>query len=184
MSEEKREPVEYIVMERSVIDNQLYEEGQRVKYAGLPSKNLQPTDAEGRARAAEFERTDKERANQLAKDNADSAVGDPEKFAAAFAKELAKASQESNEKIADMQRQSNEDRELMKQMLQQLSTSARNAEPPVGTIANTTMPTAQTGATIVPADAANSQVDSKHAVQVEKPAADTDEGKRQKSKQG
>ena len=41
----------YQVVERSFIDNHIREVGETVEFAGLPSSNLRPTDAEGEAMA-------------------------------------------------------------------------------------------------------------------------------------
>jgi hypothetical protein len=47
MAEQKRDPVEYIVLEKSLIGNEIFEAGTTVKYDGLPAENLQPTCDEG-----------------------------------------------------------------------------------------------------------------------------------------
>ena len=92
MTEEKKEtraPVWYVANEKSVIDNVTVEAGDRVQYAGLPSSNLEPTDAEGKARRKEHDEADKARVAKLVADNQDSPIGDPDAFMKAFSKELA-----------------------------------------------------------------------------------------------
>lgn len=103
MAEQKRQPVEYRVKEKSYIGNEMVEAGATVFYDGLPSDNLEPLDAEGRARAEEFKRSDKERADKLIADNKPDVTADSEKFAAAFAKELAAQKADSDAKYAENQ---------------------------------------------------------------------------------
>ena len=47
--------VSYTVVEKSMIGHTVYEPGQTVQYAGLPSANLAPTCDIGKQRAAEYE---------------------------------------------------------------------------------------------------------------------------------
>lgn len=86
---EKRTPVKYTVLERSLIGNEIHEVGAVVDYDGLPADNLAPTCDEGRARAAEYERSNAERVAKMKDQYADSSLGDPQKLFEAFRKELA-----------------------------------------------------------------------------------------------
>lgn len=95
-----RQPVEYIVKEKSLIGNQIYEPGAKVEYDGLPSENLEPTCDVGRARYQEYLRSDAERVAKLREQYSESAVGDPAEFAAKFATELQKSNEEFQRSIA------------------------------------------------------------------------------------
>ena len=44
----------YIVKRPSLIGNRLVNEGEEVEYDGLPADNLEPTDEDGRALAAQY----------------------------------------------------------------------------------------------------------------------------------
>lgn len=103
MAEQKRQPVEYRVKEKSFIGNEMVEAGATVMYDGLPSDNLEPLDDEGRRRAEEFKQSDKARADKMIADNKPDVTSDSEKFAAAFAKELAAQKADSDAKHAENQ---------------------------------------------------------------------------------
>lgn len=128
MAEEKRSPVEYRVRETSLINNELKQAGEKVFYDGLPSDNLEPLDAEGEARAAEFKKSDRERQERQAADNKESAVGDPEKFAAALSQELARQKKESDARIEQLLAAQQEDRDLFKQMLRAAQNGAAGSD--------------------------------------------------------
>lgn len=102
MSNEDRQPVWYIVKEKSLIGNELHEAGAKVQYAGLPADNLEPTCDEGRARAAEYERSNKERVARMIANNQESGVGDPAQFAAQFQKALAEANAEHQQRMDEL----------------------------------------------------------------------------------
>ena len=98
--EEKREPVEYTVLEKSLIGNEIFEAGQVCKYDGLPSENLAPLCDVGRARFQEYLETNKARQAKMQAEFRDSGVGDGEAFAKAVTKALADANAASDAKFA------------------------------------------------------------------------------------
>lgn len=109
MSNESRAPVKYRVKEKSLIGNQIHEAGAEVEYDGLPADNLEPLCDIGRARAAEYVQSNKERVAKMIADNQESAVGDPTKFAEQFAKALAEERAEhaaQMEKMLSLQQES------------------------------------------------------------------------------
>ena len=89
MTEEARAPVKYTVLERSLIGNKIFEEGETAEYAGLPAENLAPQCEIGKARYQEYLETNAARVAQMKADNADPGVGDPEAFAKALKAALA-----------------------------------------------------------------------------------------------
>lgn len=95
-----RAPVWYIVKEKSLIGNELFEAGQRAQYDGLPAGNLEPTCDIGRARAAEYEASNKARVTKMIEDNKESGVGDPAVFMANFLKAQAQQAEEQAVHIA------------------------------------------------------------------------------------
>ena len=99
---ETRKPVEYRVKEKSLIGNQLYEAGATVEYDGLPADNLEPLCDEGRARADEYEQSNKQRVANMIAANQESAVGDPAAFAKQFAEALATERAEHAAQMAKM----------------------------------------------------------------------------------
>lgn len=114
-----RKPVQYRVKEKSLIGNQLFEAGQVAEYDGLPADNLEPLCDEGRARAAEYERSNATRVQKMIAANQESAVGDPSKFAEAFAKQLAEERAEHAAQMAKML-------EIQQQSAAQLAEAAKN----------------------------------------------------------
>lgn len=87
----------YLVKERSLIGNTIYEAGEKAEYDGLPSENLEPTCDLGRARAEEYRVSNAERVKNMITANAESAVGDTVAFMNAFRKEM----QQSQENVAN-----------------------------------------------------------------------------------
>ena len=78
-----RQPVTYLVMEKSLVGNEIFEAGQHCEYAGLPSENLKPTCDIGRARALEYIESNKARVAGMIEQNKDVAGGlDPQVFMA------------------------------------------------------------------------------------------------------
>lgn len=124
---ESRSPVKYRAKEKSLIGNDIVEAGQEVMYAGLPSDNLEPLCAEGRARAAEFEASNKKRVDNLVEKNKESAVGDPEQFLASFTKMLAEQKAEADAKFATLVEQNNQ---LLQLLLEQRTAPAPAAAEP------------------------------------------------------
>jgi len=76
----------YVVLEKSLVGNTVYEAGAEVEYDGLPAENLQPTCDRGRARYQEYLKSNAERVAMLKEQYSESAVGDPDKFAATIEK--------------------------------------------------------------------------------------------------
>jgi len=104
-----RQPVKYRVKEKSLIGNAIHEAGAEVEYDGLPADNLEPLCDIGRARAAEYVQSNKERVARMIDANRESAVGDPAKFAEQFAKALAEERAEHAarmEKMLELQQES------------------------------------------------------------------------------
>lgn len=101
MPQEKTIP-KYTVMEKSLIGNEIFEAGAVVEYDGLPADNLKPTCDEGRKRRQEYIDSNAERVRQMQSQFSESAVGDPEKFAAAVAKANAEANAEMMASIPGM----------------------------------------------------------------------------------
>ncbi len=79
----------YLVKELSLIGNELHPAGATVEYDGLPAGNLEPLCDEGRAKHQEYLDSNAKRVASMKEQFTDSAVGDPEKFAAALGKALA-----------------------------------------------------------------------------------------------
>jgi hypothetical protein len=79
---------QYRVLEKSLIGNEIKEEGEMCEYDGLPGSNLEPVDDEGRAKAAEYIESNKKRVALMIEQNP-SGVGDPSAFMAALAKQIA-----------------------------------------------------------------------------------------------
>lgn len=128
MANEERKPVKYIAREVSNINNEMIQVGQEVFYAGLPGPNLQPTDAEGEARVKEYEQAEKDRQKTQAEENPESAVGNPEAFAAALGKELQRQKEESDRRFAEMQASAAQDRELFKEILRGLQAGTAKSD--------------------------------------------------------
>lgn len=101
MSQTKREPVEYTVLEKSLVGNEIHEAGAVVKYDGLPAENLQPMCDEGRSRYQEYLASNVERVAKMKEQNSEPGVGDPAAFIAAFRKELAEQQANQAQVIAD-----------------------------------------------------------------------------------
>lgn len=121
-----RKPVQYRVKEKSLIGNQLFEAGQVAEYDGLPADNLEPLCDEGRARAAEYERSNAARVQKMIAANQESAVGDPAAFAAAFAKQLAEERAEHQAQMAAQQETMAKMVEMQQQSATQLAEAAKN----------------------------------------------------------
>lgn len=99
-----REPVKYRVKEKSLIGNDIVEEGGIALYAGLPSENLEPLCDVGRARAAEYKASNDERVKKMVAANSDTNhFGDPAKFMEAFTLELARERAEHQAQMAQQQ---------------------------------------------------------------------------------
>lgn len=95
----KREPVKYLVKDRSLIGNEIFEAGAIAEYDGLPAENLEPQCDEGRARAEEYRISNEKRVSQMMADHKESAVGDPAQFLANFAKFMQEENARRDEKM-------------------------------------------------------------------------------------
>lgn len=97
----KRAPVKYLVKERSLIGNELFEAGAIADYDGLPAENLEPQCEEGRARAEEYRTSNDKRVSLMMANHKESAVGDPAQFLANFAKFMQEENARQAEKMND-----------------------------------------------------------------------------------
>lgn len=103
MANERNQDIpKYIVMEKSLIGNEIHEAGAVVEYDGLPADNLKPTDALGEQRRQEYIDSNAARVKNMTSQFSESAVGDPTKFAAEFAKQLKEDNEERDAKMATM----------------------------------------------------------------------------------
>jgi hypothetical protein len=90
----------YRVLEKSLIGNEMFEEGAEVEYDGFPSANLEPLCEAGHAKAAEFVEVNKQRVRDMIEANPFTGSTDTTILGAAIAKAVA----ESNATlIAEMQ---------------------------------------------------------------------------------
>lgn len=96
MTTEARTPVKYTVLERSLVGNKIYEEGEVAEYDGLPAENLAPLCDEGKARYQEYLDTNKVRIAKMIEMNSESAagMGDAAAFGKLFLEALAKSNEE------------------------------------------------------------------------------------------
>lgn len=94
MPAEKRHPLKYTVLEKSLIGNEIHEAGAVVDYDGLPSENLQPMCAEGHLRYQEYRDTRTRRQAAQRAEFAEAAGVDPAAFGAAVAKAIAESNAE------------------------------------------------------------------------------------------
>lgn len=86
MENEDNGAPKYVVLEKSLIGNRMYEAGETAEYNGLPAENLQPTCDVGRARYQEYLKSNAARVATMKDQFSESAVGDPAAFATAVAK--------------------------------------------------------------------------------------------------
>lgn len=96
---ENQEIPKYTVMEKSLIGNEIHEAGAVVAYDGLPAENLEPTCALGRQRRQEYLDSNAKRVAAMKSQYTESAVGDPIKFMADFAKAQEEATAKQAEQI-------------------------------------------------------------------------------------
>jgi hypothetical protein len=145
-----REPVWYIAKEKSLVGNDVVEEGGKVKYAGLPSENLEPTCDEGRRRAAEYKESNAARVKTLISNHSgESAVGDPTAFMKAFTEELARERAEHASQMAALVEQNQQSALLLAEAAKNMALLAAAITAPAAV--------AETGETATaPAAVANS----------------------------
>lgn len=137
MENEDNGAPKYVVLEKSLIGNRMYEAGETAEYDGLPAENLQPTCDVGRARYQEYLKSNAERVATMKDQFSDSAVGDPAAFAAAFAKELASQKAEADAKFAALQEQNTKALTLIAQLVEKLSPTDAPATPPTAPATDT-----------------------------------------------
>ena len=90
----------YKVLEKSLIGNEIFEEGAIVEYDGLPGHNLEPLCDEGKAKAEELVEVNAARIKQMQLDNPNTPTIDHEAFAKAIAAALAEANQQHDAQMA------------------------------------------------------------------------------------
>ena len=90
----------YLVKEKSLIGNRIYEAGEMAEYDGFPAENLEPTCPEGEGKRLEYVESNKARIALMLEQNP-SGVGDPAAFLAAFVKAQADASASQAQQISD-----------------------------------------------------------------------------------
>jgi hypothetical protein len=130
-----------VVLEKSLIGNELHEAGATVAYDGLPSENLQPTCDEGRARYQQYLASNADRVATLKAQYTESAVGDPTKFAADFAKALAVQQAEHNAQMAALVEQNQAMAAQVSDAMTKLAARRRiSAAAPAGDAANPIRP--------------------------------------------
>jgi hypothetical protein len=105
MTTDKREPVKYTVLERSLVGNRIYEEGETAEYDGLPAENLSPQCDVGKARYQEYLDSNAERVKKMIEMNQDSGVGDQAAFQKQFLTMLAEQNAMHAESMAALQAQ-------------------------------------------------------------------------------
>jgi hypothetical protein len=132
MTQDKREPVEYIVLEKSLVGNEIFEAGATVKYDGLPAENLKPTCEIGEARYQEYLASNAERVAKMKEQFSEQAagVGDPKAFAEAFSAELAKANAEAAEVQAQLLQTLKEQADVIRALAASLKPADAAAEAP------------------------------------------------------
>src|ERR1041385_2554376 len=101
---QKREPVAYTVVERSLVGNKIFEAGETAMYDGLPAENLAPTCDVGKARYQEYLESNNTRVKKMIEMNqADaSGLGDAAAFGKMFLEALAKSNEEQAGKILEI----------------------------------------------------------------------------------
>lgn len=106
----------YKVLEKSLLNNQMYEAGEEVEYEGEVSGNLEPLDDAGRAMRAKYEASNKQRIATMlqdAKDSPNAGAVDPSTII---------------KQMADMQKQQAADTEaLMERMSAMFAATLANA---------------------------------------------------------
>ncbi|CAB4120820.1 hypothetical protein UFOVP5_57 [uncultured Caudovirales phage] len=94
--------LKYKVLERSLIGNEIFEEGAIVDYDGYPSSNLEPQCDEGRAKASELVQINKQRIKQMQLDNPASPTIDQDAFAKAIATAISASNAEHADRMAQV----------------------------------------------------------------------------------
>ena len=127
----------YKVLEKSLVNNQIYEAGDEVEYDGEVSGNLEPLDEAGRAKRAQYEASNKQRIATMlqdAKDSPNAGAVDPSTII---------------KQMADMQKQQAADTEaLMERMSAMFAATLANALSGVSAVSSA--PAAPTEATAAP----------------------------------
>lgn len=147
----------YKVLEKSLVNNQIYEAGDEVEYDGEVSGNLEPLDEAGRAKRAQYEASNKQRIATMlqdAKDSPNAGAVDPSTII---------------KQMADMQRQQAADTEAMMERMSAMFAA---------TLANALAGVSATPAVAAPAATAVEEVKPEPAaVDASKPATAKEEAK-------
>ena len=147
----------YKVLEKSLVNNQIYEAGDEVEYDGEVSGNLEPLDEAGRAKRAQYEASNKQRIATMlqdAKDSPNAGAVDPSTII---------------KQMADMQRQQAADTEAMMERMSAMFAA---------TLANALAGVSAAPAVAAPAAAAVEEVKPEPAaVDASKPATVKEEAK-------
>lgn len=93
---------QYKVLEKSLIGNEIFEEGAIVDYDGYPSGNLEPLCDEGRAKAEELIEVNKERIKRIQLENPNTPMIDNEAFAKAVAAAITEANKAHDAQMAEV----------------------------------------------------------------------------------
>lgn len=152
----------YKVLEKSLLNNQIFEAGDEVEYDGEVSGNLEPLDAAGRAKRAEYEESNSRRVATMlqdAKDSPNAGAVDPSTII---------------KQMADMQREQAANTEaLMERMTALFASTLANALAGIGN-APTTTPAAP--------EAPEIKSEPPTAVEASKPAAAENDTKHKRSR--
>ncbi len=157
----------YKVLEKSLVNNQIFEAGDEVEYDGEVSGNLEPLDEAGRAKRAQYEASNKQRIATMlqdAKDSPNAGAVDPSTII---------------KQMADMQKQQAADTEaLMERMSAMFAATLANALSGINTA-----PVAAAPATPVQAPAATAETKPEAAaVDTSKSAATEGDAKHKRSR--
>lgn len=121
----------YKVLEKSLVNNQIYEAGDEVEYDGEVSGNLEPLDEAGRAKRAQYEASNNQRIATMmqdAKDSPNEGAVDPSKII---------------KQMAEMQKQQAADTEaLMERMTAMFASTLANVLSGIGAAPVTAAPAA------------------------------------------
>lgn len=123
----------FTALERTLLGNTIHEEGATgltLPEGTLPGPNLKPENEAAEALVAEYERSNRERLERLNAEHRPLAIGgDPEAFAAQFAKALADANAAHAEQMAAVHAAMAQMAEHMKMLTQAVSSAPAPAAP-------------------------------------------------------
>jgi hypothetical protein len=97
-------PIKYIVKEKSLIGNELFEAGAEVELpeGTFPAENLEPLDDRGRAKYQEYLASNAARVAQMKEQFADPAAGDAAALSKAIGAAVAEAIAAQNAEAAEL----------------------------------------------------------------------------------